>query len=250
MLQNEDLVRDFAQRRAEHAEHAGVFRKTVARRLPRDVGDAKPQAPHDAAIELVGLGTIGSLGADSPDEAAHEQARLQLAHALVMAAHLGEPYGALVAECDRQRLYAVCAANHRGCTMLFGQAIERLADCLHVAQEDGVRVPQLQHRARVQHILRRRAKVNVFPERRAAFRLQRPQRRNQRMLYSPDLGADRFHVHIIGAGLRRDLVASGARNDPETRLLQCERRLEVVPLLDAVSVIENGAQLIGCPDVF
>ena len=78
--------------------------------------------------------------------------------------------------------------------------------------------------------------------------LQGPQRRHQRMLGQADLGADRRKVDVADLGFAGDLVGRGLRDDAE-RLRQRERGLVVIPLLDPVLVVEDGAELVGAPHV-
>lgn len=112
-----------------------------------------------------------------------------------------------------------------------------------------MRVLQLQHGRGVEHVLRGGAEVHILAKLGLAHRLQRAQRRHQRVFDAPDLRADRLEVHVLHPGLCRDLLRRRARDDAQFRLLERQRRLVVVPLLHAVAVAENRAQLLRAPDV-
>ena len=110
-------------------------------------------------------------------------------------------------------------------------------------------LPELQHRAAVEHVLGGRAEMHVFAVIAGADVLQGAQRRHQRMLGQADLGADRRKVDVADLGLAGDLVGRRLRDDAERRLRQRERGLVVVPLLDPVLVVEDRAKLVGAPHV-
>ncbi len=112
-----------------------------------------------------------------------------------------------------------------------------------------MRVLDLQHGAGVEHVLRGRAEVQIFAVVAVADRLQRAQRRHQRVLDVTHLRGDRLEVDIADLGLAGDLGGGGRRNDAELGLRQRQRRLVVVPFLNAVLVVEDGAQLVGAPQV-
>src|SRR5438874_2258147 len=117
MLEQVNLVRDLAERRAEHAEHAYIFGKAIARRLPVDVGNAEAQPLHQPLLEFPRMLTVGSLRANGADHASNEQPWFELPQALVVAPHLGQPDRAFVAKRNRQRLHAVRTADHWGSAM-------------------------------------------------------------------------------------------------------------------------------------
>ena len=101
-----------------------------------------------------------------------------------------------------------------------------------------MRVLDLQHRAGVEHVLRRRPEMDVFAVFRLAQILHGFQRGHQRMLDAADLGGDRLDVDVRDFRFRRDFVRRGAGDDAERGLLQRQRRFEVVPFLHAVRVAE------------
>ena len=160
MLQHVNLVGDFAERGADQTQHADVFRKTVARRLPVDVRHAEAEALHQPLLEFLGLRSVRCLGADGAHHAADKHARFELAQALVMPSHFGQPDSGLVPEGNRQRLHAVRAPHHRCIAVFFGQAVEFTPNCLDVAQVRGMRIFDLQNRTGVEHVLRRRPEMD------------------------------------------------------------------------------------------
>ena len=98
-----------------------------------------------------------------------------------------------------------------------------------------MRIPDLQHRAGVEHILRRGSEMDdILPVAGLAELLQRFQRGHQRMLDAPDLGGNRLDIDVFDFGLGRDLVRRLFGNDAERGLSQRERRFEVVPFLHPV----------------
>ncbi len=130
MRQRDDLVRDLGEAAADQPEHADIFDQAVARRLPRNVGDAEAEPRHHHLVELEGALAERRLRADRADQAADEHAVLQLCQALMVAAGFGEPDRAFVAEGDRQRLHRVGAARHRRILVPLGQPIKLAPDVL------------------------------------------------------------------------------------------------------------------------
>jgi len=112
-----------------------------------------------------------------------------------------------------------------------------------------MRLFELEHEAGIEHVLRRRAEMQVLAVTVAAFLLQRAQRRDQRMLGAADLGADRRKVDILDLGLRGDFQRGGLRDDPELGLRQRQRGLVVEPFLHAVLVAEDCGEFLRSPDV-
>ena len=249
MRQVHDFVRHLGEAAADQPEHADIFDQAVARRLPGDVGDAETEARHDPLVELEGTLAERRLAADRADQAADEGAVLQLREALMIAPGFGEPDRAFVAERDRQRLHGVGAAGHRRGLVALGEPEQLAPDGLQIALEHRMRVLDLQHDAGIEHILGGRAEVEILAVVAVADRLQRAQRRHQRVLDAADLGGDRLEVDIADLGLAGDLGCGDLRNDAELGLRQRQRRLVVVPFLHAVRVVEDRAQLLGAPQV-
>jgi hypothetical protein len=75
-----------------------------------------------------------------------------------------------------------------------------------VAPEKGARLAQMQLRAGVERILRRRPATQPFALIRKSRMLQRTQLRQERMPCRPDALGDRFDVERLDPGMRLDVI--------------------------------------------
>ncbi len=108
---------------------------------------------------------------------------------------------------------------------------------------------ELKHGAGIEHVLGGRPEMEIFAVAVGAHRLELAQRRHQRMVDLADARADHFEVDVPDLGLAGDLVGRRLGDDAELGLRQGESRLEVEPLLDAILVVEDGAERFGAPQV-
>ena len=96
----------------------------------------------------------------------------------------------------RQRMHAMGAARHWRRLVGIGESIQFAADGLEIPKKNRVRLFQLQHRPRIEHVLSRRPVMYVLATVARAILLERPQRGNERMFGSANFLGDLFKIDI------------------------------------------------------
>jgi hypothetical protein len=129
--------------------------------VPGNVRDAQAKFVHQPGVDRDPVLGHARQRPDRAAELADEYPRFAFREALSVAAHLGQPYGDLEAERDRQGLLSVCPPDHQrvavlACQLLQGgdQIVEGLLEQCHCFL-------QLEDNRRVHHVLRRRAPMHV-----------------------------------------------------------------------------------------
>jgi hypothetical protein len=214
---------DLAHRPGGDGERRAEFGHAAARRVPRQVRgtEAEPlrEPGHHARAVAAERGERARRAAELHVEPGAREAGARVERRV-------EPAGGLQPEGDRQRLLEQRTAGHRGLRMRPRQrgAVARHSDELLVDERDGP--PRDEHRGGVEHVLARRAPVDVggvVARRRAQALHERHHRvagRERRVAEPGDVGRAR----AAGGG---DRLRRGGGDRPRLGLRRRERRLRV-----------------------
>ena len=248
MRQQRDVPREFAERRGKHAEDRGDVAEPVALRVPRHVAHVERQVRRkrlghrDAAIAE--RRQRARCAAELDDE--HLPARRCEPQPVSMKRTQN---ACELTPSDRQRLLQPRPAGEHGRGVAPRLAGEYGGEPVDVGFDQRERIAQLQHEARIDDILARRAPVHV------AFRLrcrrcdlarQRGDERDRQVARLARVARDRRDVESVGRAFACDRIGGRARDDADARLRLRERRFEVEHPRDARAVREDVAHRVGC----
>ena len=140
-------------------------------------------------------------------------------------------------------MLAVGPPDHQGVAVGARLGGEPFADGAEIREEERPRLLHHEDHAGVDDVLGGSPVVDVLAGIAVAEGGQGPNRGHERMGGGSDLAPDRIEVDERRVRLPGDLVGRVLRNDPELRLGERERGLDVEPFLDAVPVGEDGRDL-------
>ena len=171
----------------------------------------------------------------------HEDARLRVMQPLDMSAQFVNPRADLVAKRRRHRVLPMSPTGARIVRMTLRQRRQPRQHLSDLAQDDPVRLAQLEDVARLRDVLRRRAPMHITADLAAQDAIQLPDQRHQRMRGHGQTRLDLVDVEQIETAAIRDLDRRISRNHAEFRFGPRQRSLHVKPGLPAGLASEQGA---------